>query len=287
MASLAAFNYMQKEDLALQIGKRQFTWKPLYAKILLIVVVYGGFFFELDYQFIRAEMYFSLRDILLGIYNFGFVIALALLPFFKKNVFLKKMIAGLAVLAIVSYLTTYLSTISIARDKFLFNNEALATGFMVHYVLLLLFLVLVFGVYRGIYKQFGFQSKVGNIALWVLAFIAVYLSSVEVGHLSVMASFDAAESIRYDMAVKNTYPIVWAITALVLMISGMKFKLKTLRLASLVLFLLTIIKLFFYDLAGNSTGKIISFILLGVILLVISFLYQKLKFIIQDDENQD
>jgi uncharacterized membrane protein len=79
---------------------------------------------------------------------------------------------------------------------------------------------------------------------------------------------------------------VWALSALVLMILGMKFRLKTLRVASLVLFSITIVKLFFYDLAGNSTGKILSFILLGVILLLISFLYQKLKFIIQDDKDE-
>ena len=142
-------------------------------------------------------------------------------------------------------------------------------------------------MYREIYHRFGFQSKVGNISLWVLPLIAVIVSSLEVGHISVIADYDVASGIHYQTAVKSIYPIVWAITALALMILGMRFKLKTLRLASLVLFLVTIVKLFFYDLAGNSTGKIISFILLGVILLVISFLYQKLKFIIQDDENQD
>jgi uncharacterized membrane protein len=95
-----------------------------------------------------------------------------------------------------------------------------------------------------------------------------------------------AEYEAHDIAIKSVYPVVWALTALVLMVLGMKFRLKTLRIASLALFTLTIIKLFFYDLAGNSTGKIISFILLGVILLVISFLYQKLKFILQDDETK-
>jgi len=87
-----------------------------------------------------------------------------------------------------------------------------------------------------------------------------------------------------DSAVRSVYPAVWALSALVLMVVGMKLRMKPLRLASLVVFSVTIVKLFFYDLAGNSTGKIISFILLGVILLLISFLYQKLKFIIQDDE---
>ena len=91
----------------------------------------------------------------------------------------------------------------------------------------------------------------------------------------------------YSIAVKSIFPVVWAMTALVFMIVGMRFKLKTLRIASLVVFSITIAKLFLYDLQGNATGKIVSFIVLGIILLVISFLYQKLKFIIQDDSQSE
>ncbi|MFT6856633.1 MAG: putative membrane protein [Cyclobacteriaceae bacterium] len=287
MSSLIAFNRLSNENIVWNLGEFQIVWRPLILKILLIIVAYFGLFFELDYQFIRAEFTYTLRNILLGVYNFLFVIALGLLPYFKKNEILKKAIAGFSILAIGSYLTIYTAQISQSRDILLTNTENISSGFYAHYVLLFLFGALVFGIYREIYKHYGFKSKEGNISLWILSIITVFVSSVEIGHLSVMTGYNAIDGVQYQAAVKNIYPIVWAIAALVLMILGMKFKLKTLRLASLVLFLVTTAKLFLYDLAGNSTGKIISFILLGVILLVISFLYQKLKFIIQDDENQD
>lgn len=287
IGSLIAFNYMSRDNLVLNFGKFQVIWKPLYLKILLIIALYIGFFLELEYQFIRAEYFYTLRDILLGIYNFFFVIALGLFPYFKKTELVKKAIAGFSMLAIGAYLTIYSAIIGQSRDYLLTNTESISSGFYIHYILLILFIALVSGVYREIYTRFGFQSKVGNISLWVLSLIVVIASSLEIGHVTVLASYDATLGIHYETAVKNVYPIVWAITALILMICGMRFKLKTLRIAALVLFLVTIVKLFFYDLAGNATGKIISFILLGVILLVISFLYQKLKFIIQDDENQD
>ena len=56
------------------------------------------------------------------------------------------------------------------------------------------------------------------------------------------------------------------------------------RIIALSLLGLTIIKLFIYDISNVSeTGKIIAFILLGVLILIISFVYQKLKVLVSDD----
>jgi uncharacterized membrane protein len=72
--------------------------------------------------------------------------------------------------------------------------------------------------------------------------------------------------------------IIWGISALALVVLGIRKKQKHLRLAGIVLFLVTLIKLFLYDLAGSGTiTKTVSFISLGVLLLVVSFLYNKYK----------
>jgi uncharacterized membrane protein len=66
---------------------------------------------------------------------------------------------------------------------------------------------------------------------------------------------------------------------------GLKMKKKHLRIISLTLFLLTLLKLFFVDIRGISEGgKIAAFISLGVLLLVVSFMYQRLKKLILADE---
>jgi uncharacterized membrane protein len=68
---------------------------------------------------------------------------------------------------------------------------------------------------------------------------------------------------------------------------GLKRKLKHLRIISLSLFLLTLLKLFFVDIRGISEGgKIAAFISLGVLLLIVSFMYQRLKKIILADESK-
>jgi uncharacterized membrane protein len=63
----------------------------------------------------------------------------------------------------------------------------------------------------------------------------------------------------------------------------MQKKIRIMRVLALVLFSVTLLKLFIFDFQYFSVaGKIVAFISLGVLLLVISFMYQKLKAIIVD-----
>lgn len=54
----------------------------------------------------------------------------------------------------------------------------------------------------------------------------------------------------------------------------------------ITLFGVTLVKLFLFDIQGASEGaRVAAFISLGVLLLVMSFLYQKLKVLLKDDHN--
>ena len=68
---------------------------------------------------------------------------------------------------------------------------------------------------------------------------------------------------------------------------GMKYKFKPLRIISLMLFLITLLKLFIFDISNIPVaGKIAAFFCLGVLLLIVSFMYQRLKNIIIQDEGK-
>lgn len=288
IASLVGSMVLLREEEPLQVWSFNIDWKKKYNGIALAIVFYFGFFFELNYQFRHFEFSESLRLILLGIYNFTYVLLIIAayrvrpVPLMQKAGFWLSVIAGL------SYMTVYLRQTANARSYGLLES-GVETGFYWHYVLLILFILIMIHIYRYIRKEYTFQSRFGQMSLWVLAFVGVYVCSAEVSHLSMLYQFGTGRSDAeaFNIAVRSVFPVVWALSAFVLMVAGMKLKMKPLRLSSLVLFSVTILKLFFYDLAGNSTGKIISFILLGVILLLISFLYQKLKFIIEDDAKKD
>lgn len=75
--------------------------------------------------------------------------------------------------------------------------------------------------------------------------------------------------------------ILWGLYAVVIIVLGIWKKKKHLRIGAIALFGITLLKLFFYDIRDLDTiSKTIVFVSLGVLLLIISFLYNKYKNII-------
>ena len=73
--------------------------------------------------------------------------------------------------------------------------------------------------------------------------------------------------------------------ALTLIFFGITKRKKHLRISAMVLFSITLLKLFFYDLASLSTiSKTIVLVLLGILLLFASFLYNKYKDLLSGKE---
>ncbi len=96
----------------------------------------------------------------------------------------------------------------------------------------------------------------------------------------------ADEIDRQELAHKVGYSILWGVYSLGLIVIGIWKRRKVLRLFAISLFAITLIKLYLFDLRDISTGgKIIVFLALGVLLLIVAFLYQKFKqAIFGDDE---
>jgi hypothetical protein len=91
--------------------------------------------------------------------------------------------------------------------------------------------------------------------------------------------------------VKNVYKlglsILWGCYSLFLIAFGIWKKNQVLRIGAMILFGLTLVKLFFYDIVHlNTISKTIVFVSLGVLLLIISFLYNKYKNNISGEETE-
>ncbi len=111
-----------------------------------------------------------------------------------------------------------------------------------------------------------------SIHLFVLA-----VFSAELLQLSLWLGHGEMES-RKQWAQKVGFSVLWGVYALGLVARGFGQKQKLLRLMGIVLFGITLVKLFLFDLSNIPTlGKIVAFVGLGVLLLIISFLYQKYK----------
>lgn len=93
------------------------------------------------------------------------------------------------------------------------------------------------------------------------------------------------ELLGSSAADKTGLSILWGAYSLMLIVVGILQKKSYLRIAAMVWLGITLIKLFFYDLSELSTlSKTVVLVILGVVLLIISFLYNKYKAKIFGDE---
>ncbi len=79
-----------------------------------------------------------------------------------------------------------------------------------------------------------------------------------------------------DFARDMTYTIAWALFALGLLVIGLKHRLRPVRYAALALLSVTLLKLFFHDLARlDALYRIAALIVVAVVAMLASFIYQK------------
>jgi uncharacterized membrane protein len=191
--------------------------------------------------------------------------------------------------AVSAYLLYHIASFSLItglRDGVLTGIYS-SVHLVLHWVSLVGALYLIHSTAHAIRK--GPVPVISTAALsWILSFLAVVFISQEAQHLFITAVYNG-RNVPYLEAqyAKAVLTIVWALCSFALMWLGMRYKDKTLRIISLSLFSLALLKLFFSDIVNVSEGgKILAFILLGVLLLTISFMYQRLKKIIIDNESK-
>ncbi|MEP5943705.1 MAG: DUF2339 domain-containing protein, partial [Balneola sp.] len=103
-----------------------------------------------------------------------------------------------------------------------------------------------------------------------LAFSGIFILSTELIQWLDIAGF----SNSYKLGLS----ILWGACSLALIFYGIIAQKKHLRIGAIFVFFVTLLKLFFYDISHLSTiSKTIVFISLGILLLVISYLYNRFK----------
>ncbi|MCW3117809.1 MAG: hypothetical protein JWM28_1891, partial [Chitinophagaceae bacterium] len=186
----------------------------------------------------------------------------------------------------VAFLTQGMRLLSELRENYLTNDAvnylyANSMRLSIRYISLLFLAGILVSIYQFSRQDFtkDLKEKLMAGADLFLHFCFVWIISSEV--ISWMDLF------HFSSSDKLTISILGGVYALLLIIRGIWKKKKHLRVGAIVLLLVTLIKLFFYDIAGlNNITKTIVFVSLGVLLLIISFLYNKYQSSIAgDNEN--
>jgi uncharacterized membrane protein len=228
----------------------------------------------------------QLRLLSVGSYNLLFILALLLaapkltVPGDVRNAF-----AFLGPLAVIMYVGIYYQQSIVARFTMIMDHGS-STAFYIHYLLVLLIIPICAVAITMIKQLKEFNLRTANAYSWFYVIFFVFLASSELDNI-VLLSIGTDVNMEHVLSQdhKIGFPILWGLTSFVLIAVGLKWKLRHLRIISLTLFLVTLVKLFAVDIRGISEGgKIAAFISLGILLLIVSFMYQRLKKILLTDD---
>ncbi|PZQ89244.1 MAG: hypothetical protein DI548_04270 [Flavobacterium johnsoniae] len=149
-------------------------------------------------------------------------------------------------------------------------------GVIAHYISLLVLAIFVYRIYIYFINR---QEKNRMLFDIFFSILVIWILSAEM--LIWLNAFNIYENNKLGLS------ILWGSYSLILISYGIWKSKKHLRILAIVLFGITLLKLFFYDIVHlNTIRKTIVFVSLGILLLIISFLYNKYKHLILDDDKK-
>lgn len=248
-------------------------------KPLAITVAFIGVFIELNYQLNSIFEVSHLTNLVLSLYVYLFVFGWIWLKSNWSDGWNRSVLYACTIAGAVLFLCLVKPFATSFRDYALTAN-----GFdifmLFHYSFYILLLLAalkcrtLINRYRKLNQQ---QSLRLQTSVWIYLFIVI---TGEYNHIAIISSWYPEASIGYIKSLVRSpeHAILWSSMAFVAMYFGIKNKINSLRYFGLGLFALAMLRLFLFDLALISeTGKTIAFVSLGVLLLLVSFMYQRIK----------
>ena len=116
-----------------------------------------------------------------------------------------------------------------------------------------------------------------TIACFWAAMLRRELGSIPRMYYSLLATLLLGALIHHDVT-GSVLTVAWGVEAVALLAAGFALRDRVLRLSGLALFLICTVKLFFWDLRNLETlPRIVSFIVLGLLLVAVSWVYTRFR----------
>ncbi|CAM4169294.1 MULTISPECIES: DUF2339 domain-containing protein [Flavobacterium] len=300
----------KEDDVNIGLDIKQYKQIVLVSALLL---TYALGFLEIQYQAYQLIANVASAESFVVAYHFMFVALLLFIVTNKKHELLTITVSTVAVFSIVVYIMSFYSLPNREIIQNLMHNSNTNYALYFHYVILICLIYFGYNLFRRITIEPKIEILKNKFVPWLFVFAIVYILSNEIMIHGLSYSIDNSSiaelnekfpkttddyTIQYKketfiafklddvkrQIIKIGYPILWGLFSFVFLIIGIKKQWKNLRIIALSLLGITILKLFIYDIKNVSeTGKIIAFILLGVLILIISFVYQKIKKLVVDE----
>lgn len=147
------------------------------------------------------------------------------------------------------------------------------------------FLILCIGMIY-FFRNAELLKKVKTVNTWLFHFFVLILLSNELSHIITMLHLDDYRHYQ-KVAYRMGYTVLWGLYSMSLITYGILRKKKLLRIIAISLFGLTILKLASDAMSMTMGYRLIVFIVIGIILLLVSFMYQKFKPLLFDDSKSE
>ncbi|MGN6437773.1 MAG: DUF2339 domain-containing protein [Agriterribacter sp.] len=284
-ASLASFVLWRlvKNEKEAGVGAHAAFAGKMVVLIAACVLLFASGAWEINHQFLSRYPGTGFNRLYLLLYTLAFIVAFATVTaglrlFGNNNIHQALLYAA----GLLLYLVAIGDVFNMQYN--ILVNKTSGQHFIAHWLSALLVMAIAYGLIRYVRSNAAANH---SIISWLICLFLVIFISCE-GSLISNALFYSASNPLSDIQrvyVKTGLPILWGLSSFVLMWLGMRFKYRPLRIISLVLFAVTLLKLFLFDIRNIPVaGKIAAFFSLGVLLLIVSFMYQRLKRIIIEDE---
>ena len=280
-------------------NRKTYPFIPYIIPIILIISVYFSFYVEIVNYWIQLFNNTCVSEVVDGqnyrntIWNYDLLdyksiwtsnytmLFLSVLTYVNSKYFrinvLSQTTLLLLSLTLLIYLVFGLSSLADLRYSFLEQDQAnyfprTVQNSYTRYISYVFLIPALVSAYS--YRKFALFDKLKSMHFDIaLNIVMLWMLSSELQNILALNGVSQTDKLGIS--------ILWGVYSLLLIVIGIWKNLKHLRIAAIALFGATLVKLFIYDLSQLSTiSKTILFVSLGLLLLIISFLYNKYKGII-------
>jgi uncharacterized membrane protein len=239
-----------------------------------------------DYDLTLFETLWRLNYTMLFILILGLVVKKL-----WRNEVIGWIVWSLEALTILLFLIIGLITLESLRENYLamYNAEYFHIGAAYIWMRYICFAFLALLAW-GMYSRMALHQQSKQVRAFMIPFLHIVVLTVLSSELTnIIVLTHPEDQYRFEsISHKMGYTVLWGLYSFALIAFGIMRKSKSLRISAIVLFAITLIKLFAFDIIDLSTGyKVVAFTALGILLLVVSFLYQKFKTLIFGDDEQN
>ena len=254
-------------------------------QIILLLLFYLVLLFEISHQINYFYKQHAITKIVVTSYHLTYIAIVLVINRAQSNQLFKQFKIAILCIALLNIFLCNQSII-IVRNEILHTHVSWKIFFWLHLYIMAIGFYFIFSLHHCLCTMIPEKQSSRRLVYWISIILLMMISSMASDHLVIYSLCSKNHSIAYLLTQhhKFGYALLWGAIAFALINVGMRQKIREWRIISLTIFTLVIIKLFVYDISNISeAGRIVAFVLLGVLLLLVSFMYQRLKKLITTD----